>query len=73
MQVREVRLHKLGPDSVTLSYTLVLQPGPGPLGLQVTIVQYALCREITSEINRRTGGGQFGASAQPIGGEKSHL
>merc|ERR1719447_2524346 len=34
-EVREVRLHKLGPDSVTWSYTLVLQPGPGPLGLQV--------------------------------------
>ena len=40
--MREVRLHKLGPDSVAWSYTLVLQPGPGPLGLQVTIVQYAL-------------------------------
>ena len=41
-QVREVRLHKLGPDSVTWSYTLVLQPGPGPLGLQVIFEQYAL-------------------------------
>lgn len=34
-EVREVRLHKLGPDSVTWSHTLVLLPGPGPLGLQV--------------------------------------
>jgi len=34
-EVHEVRLHKLGPDSVTWSHTLLLQPGPGPLGLQV--------------------------------------
>ena len=40
--MHEVRLHKLGPDSVTWSYTLVLQPGPGPLGLQVIFEQYAL-------------------------------
>ena len=37
-QVREVRLHKLGPDSVTWSHTLLLQPGPGPLGLQVKTI-----------------------------------
>ena len=39
LQVREVRLHKLGPDSVSWSHTLVLLPGPGPLGLQVTLLQ----------------------------------